>query len=935
MTSGTLGTLLGHLRQLAGGEEVGRLTDGELLRRFIAGDETAFAVLVARQGPMVYGVCRRVLHRLHEAEDAFQATFLVLARRAATITRHEAVGSWLYKVAYHVALKAKLGAARRAARESRAENRRTAPPDPGAGWAELRPMLDEELAQLPDKFRAPLVLCYFQGKTYAEAARELGCSRGTLSGHMAQARSLLRARLTRRGLTLSAELLGLGLAAGAATAAVPPALLQATTRGALSRPAGKGPTGVLSDRVLALAEGTPRALFRDVGKAGGGVVVLVGLLALAVASAHHARTATTDVLSAAGRGPLRGARLASAWGTQRGHVPRVRDPLPPGALVRLGTNRLRHGLAVLAVAVAPDGRTWASAGLTNTLKLWDAATGRKVATLAGPDPTEVLLGDVAYSPDGSLLATAGNGVRVWDTVRRKMLWEARKFHRWGRAVAFSPDGTALAAAGRDGTLRLWEGASGKEIRRLKGHRGQIHALAFSPDDKTLVAGGEDGAVHLWAWRTGRRLGHFRAHAGAVSTIAFSLDAKVLASGGNDRTVCFWDAATGRPLHRPGKVKGPVLCVRFAPDGRRVVSASGVNDALGTARVNPGEGEVKLWDVARGRELRRFTGRSPFSVIGVAFSPDGKDLVGAGGRSHNLRHWKVDTGREELRFGGHQGEIERVAFSADGKALATAGDRTVRIWDAATGEALYYLPHRDEVNAVAYSPDGRLLASAGVDGQVSLWRGATGQKVRRLVGHRSPVGGLAFSPDGRTLASGGRAIRLWDVGTGKPIRRLAGHGTSVHCLAFSPDGKGLASGGQDHRIHLWDVRTGQEFRCLEGNHWYVTHVAFSPDGKTLASSGYAPGVQLWEVRTGWKLRTFAPAAAGFCCLAFSPDGRTLAVGCWDRLIRLYDPRTGELRCRLAGHEGPVISLAFAGDGSRVASGSMDTTVLVWGVTGKKD
>src|SRR5262245_50950313 len=223
--------VLRHLRGLAAGNDV---PDGQLLEQFTARrDETAFATLVRRHGPLVYGVCRRVLHNEHDAEDAFQATFLVLARKAGSISQRESIGSWLYQVAHHVAMKARGRSENRKQREGHAAARQPADPLQEITGRELLAAFDAELQSLPERDRAPLVLCYLQGLTRDEAARQLGCSESTLHRRLNGARKLLRQRLERRGLTLPAAL----LAAGATAATVPRALSAATTKAAAGRAA--------------------------------------------------------------------------------------------------------------------------------------------------------------------------------------------------------------------------------------------------------------------------------------------------------------------------------------------------------------------------------------------------------------------------------------------------------------------------------------------------------------------------------------------------------------------------------------------------------------------------------------------------------------------------------------------------------------------------
>jgi RNA polymerase sigma factor (sigma-70 family) len=248
MTPGTLNEVLRHLRRLTDAQGVRELTDGELLQRFRGGrEEAAFAALVERHGPLVWGVCRRVLHDAHLAEDAFQATFLVLARKAGSIRKQGSLGSWLHGVAYRVAVKARTRAHATRAQERRfVEMPRPESPDE-LTWHELRAVLDEELNRLPEKYRAPVVLCYLEGQTHDQAARQLGCPRTSLSSRLGRARALLHERLVRRGLVLSTGLLATLLAEQAVSAQVPAVVMLSAIRAATA--------GAISPGAAALAQG--------------------------------------------------------------------------------------------------------------------------------------------------------------------------------------------------------------------------------------------------------------------------------------------------------------------------------------------------------------------------------------------------------------------------------------------------------------------------------------------------------------------------------------------------------------------------------------------------------------------------------------------------------------------------------------------------------
>jgi RNA polymerase sigma factor (sigma-70 family) len=280
MATSPIGEVIQHLRRAG-------LTDGQLLEDFISHrDQVALAALVRRRGPMVWGVCRRVLRNYHDAEDAFQATFLVLVRKAASVVPREMVANWLYGVAHQTALKAKATAARRKGRE----RQMTEMPEPAGAeqepWRDLQPLLDGELSRLPDKYRAVIVLCDLEGKTRKEAARQLGVPDGTVAGRLARARTMLANRLVRRGLALSGGFLAVVLAQTAASAGAPAAVTTSTITAASLVAAGQATAaGLISARVAALTEGVLKAMLPT--KLRGVLVALVLVAAVLVGGSSY------------------------------------------------------------------------------------------------------------------------------------------------------------------------------------------------------------------------------------------------------------------------------------------------------------------------------------------------------------------------------------------------------------------------------------------------------------------------------------------------------------------------------------------------------------------------------------------------------------------------------------------------------------------------
>jgi WD40 repeat protein len=283
--------------------------------------------------------------------------------------------------------------------------------------------------------------------------------------------------------------------------------------------------------------------------------------------------------------------------------------------------------------------------------------------------------------------------------------------------------------------------------------------------------------------------------------------------------------------------------------------------------------------------------------------------------------------------GHSDYLYSVAYSPDGRYLASGSkDRTIKIWEVATGKGLRTLTgHSGVVLSVAYSPDGRYLASGSQDKTIKIWEVATG-KVRTLTGHYMTFWSVAYSPDGRYLASGSsdKTIKIWETATGTELRTLTGHSMTVWSVAYSPDGRYLASGSLDKTIKIWEVATGQELRTLTGHSEGVLSVAYSPDSRYLASGIGDGAIKIWEVATGKELRTLTGHSNVVRSVAYSPDGRYLASGSQDKTIKIWEVATGNELRTLTGHSETVFSVAYSPDGRYLASGSVDDTIKIWRV-----
>jgi WD40 repeat protein len=340
----------------------------------------------------------------------------------------------------------------------------------------------------------------------------------------------------------------------------------------------------------------------------------------------------------------------------------------------------------------------------------------------------------------------------------------------------------------------------------------------------------------------------------------------------------------------------------AVDLQRVLTNTDVQHTrLDPLAVLPREREIPMG----GREARRFVGHKDI-VWGVAFSPDGQQLVSAGGgnakgdvtgtlqwfRGSDFapRLWDTGTGRELRRFEGHTEQVPCVAISSDGRFLVSASaDRTIRLWDVSSGKALRQLEgHSAGVWSAVFSSDGARVLSGGRDGTVRLWDVASGNELKRFAGHTRRVWAVALSPDGSLAASSGDdpSIRLWDVETGRQLRSLRGHTNSVVALAFSANGRRLLSGGWDNTVRLWDVKTGEQLQRLAGHEGRVEGVALGADGRFALSGSLDKTVRLWDVPSGLEVCCLRGHMAPVSKVAFSPDGRHVLSGSWDKTVRLW-------------------------------------------------
>jgi RNA polymerase sigma factor (sigma-70 family) len=954
-----------YLRRLC--DEAAPSEDAVLLERFVGGnDRSAFELLMARHGGMVLGTARRLTDNEHDAEDVFQAVFLSLARLAKSIRRGRALPAWLHRTTCRIA--ARLRASRCVPRLVRAPSLEPSQPsDPAAAlaWREVCQALDEELEHLPERLRAPLLLCYLSGLTRAEAARQLGWSFGTLKRRLEQGRHVLRVRLERRGITAVGLALAV-LAPATLQAAVSKSLLDSTISVVFSTKTA------VPAALAALTLGSAGTLRGVIMKWTLALVAVIGLgIGIYAATGQGGPTDDDDT----GQSPAAPAQAQAV--TQQDE-----DALPAGSVLRFGTSRYRLGIPVSTLAVSADGKLAVAVNgdhIPWATRAFDLESGRALYTISGSG--DMPIEAAAIAPDRRTIVTRQHtALRIRDAVTgrelRKLELPLFKEHSRNEWIAVTPDGKAVAATSHGDVIHLINIANGKIIREFSNADPKsapglgwatVLGIAFSKDGKLMATGGSNRVgempnapnnapapgtyfARLWDVQTGKELRRFMHGMGTfgVQSLAFSPDAKLLATRSHDGRLRLFDVDTGKERksfpydgdgHRPG-------AVAFSPDGKTVAAA--------------GE-SIRLYDLATLEERLRIDRRQ---AIGLAFTDGGKTLVGA--VMGTIYRWDATTGKALIPESGDSA-VEQILVTRDGSRVVTCGrDGDAHIWDGASGRHLRAL-HIATQHGLAMSPDGRFLAydvpdpsitftdpevpNMRFDGnRLQLYDIAAARFVDRFPGFKGAAHDLTFTDGGRTLVAVDHRdgmVRIWDVQGGNKERNFRAVPPNQHkqilCVwrtALSPDGKTLAtynpvidagSGqGGSMRVLLWDVATGRALHTLDGDLRAVVGMAFSPDGRLLATAGETGPALVWETATGKRVGAL-PAGLPIVAsaVAFLGDGRYLATAEPQGAIRLWEVASWTQLTEFKGHRDRPTALTFAPTG-RLLSGSRDTTVLAWDI-----
>ena len=493
-----------------------------------------------------------------------------------------------------------------------------------------------------------------------------------------------------------------------------------------------------------------------------------------------------------------------------------------------------HSSTVNSVAFSPNGKQVLTSSLDGTTRIWEAVSGRLLVTIGVKNSSTF----VGYNPDGEAVILLNGTGEI-------------------NSVAFSPNGQQVLTGSGDGTARLWEAASGRELARLS-HQSEVRSVAFSPDGQQVLTGSFGGIVRLWEATSSQLLATLETQ-GPMYSVAFSPDARRLLAGFWGGTAGVWEIASGQLLATLKGHQSEVRSMAFSPDGQLVLTGSE-------------DGAARLWEIASGRQLTIVAGHQD-EVHSVAFSPDGRQVL-TGSDDGTARLWEVASGQELARL-SHQSEVRSVAFSPDGRLVLTGSVKEAQVWETGSARLLATLAHPEPILRMAFSPDGKLVLTGSIDETARIWEAVSGRLLTTLEGHQLSVISVTFSPNGSQVLTGSIDLtaRLWEAATGRELVRLS-HQGAVSSLDFSPDGQQVLTGSGEGRARLWEAASGRLLVTLEDPD-SVGLVAFSPDGQLVLSMESKTAL-VWEVASRRKLARLRHQEQ-LTNVAFAPDER-LVVTC---------------------------------------------------------
>lgn len=644
-------------------------------------------------------------------------------------------------------------------------------------------------------------------------------------------------------------------------------------------------------------------------------------------------------------------------------------------------NLTGHSEALTQAVFSPDGKKIVTASIDETVKLWDAISGKKIADLASKFGS---ITNICFSPDGERIVTT-----TYDNVRRSKdytakLWDAATgvkipgvIDSTGSVIsaAFSSDGKAVITVSSDGTVKLWDATSGKKIKNLA--RITLASWApsaiFSPDGTKFISDFGNNKAQVWDAVSGNKIADLDSIADlkgqtsnvsySIATAVFSRDGKkIFTSAAYSYSAKIWDATTGIKLHDLAGLERPVSSAAFSREGEKIVIAfddtvriwdftSGKKiDLLGQTKgvfsavfSPPGDliltasydSTARIWDAASGKKIADLTGHS--GVLSSAnFSRDGTQILTASS-DHTARIWSIASGEKIAGLGKYGGDVLNSVFSPDGtKILVTpsSDDDTAQLWNAILRTKIANLKGR----SAAFSPDGKQILTTANDSIARTWDAISGAELHELTRQVKPVSSAFFSRDGtRILAVFNDSGRIWDATSGKEITTFIGQSKfgAPSEMIFSPDGRQIFTSASDDSIFtIRDAVSQRKIVYLKGRRGEGYGPLFSSNGKQILAAFRDSSVRLWDAVSGKKIKDLL-GHTGLVTAIFSPDGKLIfSTATYDRVPKLWDATSGKLIKDLKGQGCAGTKVVFSPDGKLLLTiCPADYTVKIWNAAGK--
>ncbi len=554
-----------------------------------------------------------------------------------------------------------------------------------------------------------------------------------------------------------------------------------------------------------------------------------------------------------------------------------------------------------ALTFSADGRILASSSEDRTVRFWEISTGQQIALL-GPH-THTLRG-MKFSQDGQRVAICGDDslIRIYNlpqllaaatiaSVDSHCLQVLRGHTNWVFSIAYSPDERQMASTSADGTVRIWDVATGECVHILP-HKHWVIRVLFSPDGRQLIVSGMSATLYVWDTISGQLLNTLNGHLDWIWSIDISTDGNTLISAGEDRTIRVWDLRMGVCQTILHAHQDRIWSISLAPDGRHLVSGSE-------------DRKISIWDLQQGKCVKTIGGYGN-GIKSICFVPQHSWLASCH-RDGGIRLWNWQNLTCVHTLQGHLDAVLTIAVSPDGRYLASGSlDRTIRIWDLHDLTCRHVMldrrkstkdPKIDGSCALVFSSDSHKLIVGDYRADLQIWDVASGKLDRTFDGHPNRIQSVALCHIHQTIATAcEHKIRIWDLTTGECLHEIVAHSQPVLTVAFSADGRYLASGGMDKTVKIWDTTNWEPLPTEIVHHSLILSVAFSP----------------------------VPIAAT------SASDYQLIVGSGDRLIKRWQIATSECLQTYAEHQNWVWSIAYSPDGSKIVSAGEDETIKIWDV-----